>query len=84
MSKIFESFVNERISRYISIIESFLQDRAIKVVLDDQFSTPHDINAGVPLCFWCISMTCMVVPFQELEFMQMVLLPIPAYKHLLS
>ena len=29
----------------LSIIESFLQDRAIKVVLDGQSSTPHNINA---------------------------------------
>ena len=32
----------------LSIIESFLQDQAIKVVLDGQSSTPHNINAGVP------------------------------------
>ena len=32
----------------LSIIESFLQDRAIKVVLDVQSSTPHDINTEVP------------------------------------
>ena len=32
----------------ISIVESFLQDRAIKVVLDVQSPTPHDINAEVP------------------------------------
>ena len=32
----------------LSIIESFLQDPVIKVVLDGQSSTPHDINGGVP------------------------------------
>ena len=37
-----------------------------------------------PLCFWCISTTSLMVPFQELEFMQMILLHIPAYKHLAS
>ena len=32
----------------LSIVESFLQDRSMKVVLDGQSSTPYEINAGVP------------------------------------
>ena len=36
----------------ISIVESLLQDPSIKVVLDGQSFTPHDINAGVPQGFW--------------------------------
>ena len=35
------------IGSIISIVESFLQDRAIEVVLDAQSYTPHAINAGV-------------------------------------
>ena len=37
-----------------------------------------------PRCFWCTSMTRMMAPFQELEFIQIRLLHIPAYKHLTS
>ena len=42
----------------------------------DRFWDPH--------CVMCISMTFLMVPFQQLEFRQMILLHIPAYKHLPS
>ena len=32
----------------LPIVDFFLQDRPIKIILDGQFSTPHAINAGVP------------------------------------
>ena len=35
-------------SSILSIVESYLQDHAIKVVLDGQSSIPYYINAGVP------------------------------------
>ena len=76
----------------LSIIESFLQ----KIMLLRLFlmvSPLHHMTSMQeysrdrfwdPLCFWCISMTFLMVPFPELEFMQMILLHIPAYKHLTS
>ena len=49
----------------LSIVESFLQDPAIKVVLDGHSSTPHDIDAGV-LQIFVLGLTLFLVYINDL------------------
>ena len=66
-----------------SIIESFLQDKENVV----RYTTCHQCRSTSGFGSWTHLVYGMqqghLVPFQELEFMQMILLHIPAYKQLL-